>query len=313
MEKSQIKVLEKISFYDFISTVLKGISQVILIENAISGLLILIAISIGDYRLGIMALLSAIIGTLVGYAAGADKALVKQGLFGYNSVLTGLALPIFLAGNAKWFIGLAGAALAAIFTAAVMHFLKSSRMPALTFPYIVLTWLLLLASYHLEIFKLAPGNGPQDLFIWKLKITGAINLINGLLYGTGQVYFISTFWAGILLLIALFWAGWKPGVYAVLGTAIGWITAFSLGAEVNLLNLGLYGFNAVLTILAVAQVFEADSPFAPITGVIAAVLSVPITASVDILVSVYGLPGLTMPFVLVTWFFIAARRVMPKL
>ena len=61
------------SFFTFIAASLKGISQVILIENAITGLLILIAITIESYYLGIIALLSAIIGTLVGKFGGADE------------------------------------------------------------------------------------------------------------------------------------------------------------------------------------------------------------------------------------------------
>ena len=48
-------------FMTFITASLKGISQVILIENAITGLLILIAITIESYYLGIIALLFAIL------------------------------------------------------------------------------------------------------------------------------------------------------------------------------------------------------------------------------------------------------------
>ena len=83
-------------FFTFIAASLKGISQVILIENAITGLLILIAITIESYYLGIIALLSAIIGTLVAKFGGADENTINQGLFGYNSVLTGMALVIIL-------------------------------------------------------------------------------------------------------------------------------------------------------------------------------------------------------------------------
>ena len=85
-------------FLTFIAASLKGISQVILIENAITGLLILIAITIESYYLGIIALLSAIIGTLVAKFGGADEHTINQGLLGYNSVLTGMALVIIL----KW-------------------------------------------------------------------------------------------------------------------------------------------------------------------------------------------------------------------
>lgn len=299
--------------YYLISTSLKGISQVILIENAVSGLIILIAISIANYRLGIVALVSTIIGTLVAKAGGADETLIDQGLFGYNSMLVGLALSLFLTGSMRWGIAFAGAAFAALLTAAMMHFLKNLGIPVLTLPYIVLTWLFLLASYHLRIFQLTPGLVPQDLTHWSINIKGTIDVIGGLVDGIGQVYFQTEFWSGILILIGVFWANWRFGIYTVLGTGIGWLTAYMLGSENALMNLGLYGFNAVLTILAVSAVFDTDRPFAPVTGGIAAISTVPITAGMDIWLAPYGLPALTMPFVIVTWIFIGARKVLPQI
>lgn len=313
MHDKKGRVMGKITFYYLISTALKSISQVILIENVISGLIILSAITIVNYQLGIVALVSGMIGTLIGYAGGADKNAVDQGLFGYNSVLIGLSLSLFLNGKVRWGIAFVGAAFATILTAAMMHFLKKIEIPVLTFPYIVLTWFFLLASYHLQIFKLTPELLPQILSHWSLHIEGDIKLIDGLVHGIGQVYFQSTFWAGIFILIAVFWGNWKFGIYTILGTIIGWCTAYALGAEYTLLNLGLYGYNAVLAILVVSQVNDDTCPFAPITGVIAAMITVPITASIDTWLMPYGLPGFTMPFVLVAWIFIGARKVLPKL
>ena len=154
---------------------------------------------------------------------------------------------------------------------------------------------------------------PQDLSHWQLKTEGIINVIDGLVNGFGQVYFQHKLLPGILIILAVFWANRKFGIYTVIGTAISWLTAYVLGPEHNVLNLGLYGYNAVLTILAVASVFDADSPFAPMWGIVAAIITVPITAGMDTWLSPYGLPALTMPFVLVTWIFISARRVLPKL
>ena len=71
--KQTNEIIKGWNIFTFITASLKGISQVILIENAITGLLILIAITIDSYYLGIIALLSAIIGTLVGKFGGADE------------------------------------------------------------------------------------------------------------------------------------------------------------------------------------------------------------------------------------------------
>lgn len=296
-----------------ISTSLRGISQVVLTDNVVSGLIFLIAITVSDYRLGIVALASAIIGTLIGYIGGADRTIVDKGLFGFNSVLIGLAVFIFFTGTVRWGIALVGAAFVAIFTAAMMEFLKNLQIPVLTSPYVIMTWILLLASYNLKIFHLTPQLVPQYLAHWSISSGGTLNIIDGLIDGIGQVFFESYRLSAILIIVGIFWADRKLGIYAVLGTVIGWLTAYSLQPSYALINLGLYGYNAVLTMIAVAGTFDADSPFALIRGIIATIIVVPITASINTLLLPYGIPPLTMPFVLVTWIFIGARRVLPKL
>ncbi|WHT49156.1 urea transporter [Sporosarcina thermotolerans] len=81
---------------------MKGISQVILIENWVTGLFILTAIMITSLQLGLMAFLSAAVGTLFGRLGGGNPAIVERGLYGYNSMLTGMALFLFLEGPVSW-------------------------------------------------------------------------------------------------------------------------------------------------------------------------------------------------------------------
>ena len=66
MQNAMRKSWTRGSLATFLTASLKGISQVLLIENAISGLLILLAITTSSYLLGIMTLLSAFIGNIVG-------------------------------------------------------------------------------------------------------------------------------------------------------------------------------------------------------------------------------------------------------
>ncbi len=299
--------------YDFLVVSLKGISQVILIENAIVGLIILVTITIANCPLGILALISSIIGTWIGAAGGSDQTMVDKGLYGYNSVLTGLALALFLDGSQEWAIALAGAAIAALSTAAAIYTLRSSGLPILTLPYILLTWFLLLASFHLGAFQLTPELVPQDLAHLKHPIGGTINLVEGLFGGIGQVYFQNRVWAGLLILIAVVYYNWRLGLLAIIGTVVAWLTACGLGAEVPLLNLGLYGYNAVLTILAVSADFHKIDGRLLLRGIIAGLITVPITAGMSTWLNPYGLPVLTMPFVLTTWIFFAAKKVLPKL
>jgi len=144
------------------------------------------------------------IGTWIGLAGGKDKSAAEHGLFGFNSVLTGLALSLYFEDIQKWAIAIIGAAVSALATAAVMHIMRNWGIPVLTFPYIILTWFLLLASFHLELFELSPTLIPQDITHLKQYPETKINLVDGLVDGIGQVYFMESLWSGIVILIAFF-------------------------------------------------------------------------------------------------------------
>lgn len=295
----------------FLLATMKGISQVLFIENWITGLFILAAISITSVELGAIAFLSAAIGTLFGQMGGGDPASVRQGLYGYNPTLTGMALLLFLEDPASWGIALFGALIAAAFTASMLTLLKPPGMPTLTFPYVVTTWLLLLASYKLEAFKLTDEIIPQDLSHWKLEIAGEIQWFSAFLDGVGQIFFLQGIVAGLLIFIGIFIAGMKLGLYALAGNFIGMIVAYYLGGEHTLIDAGLFGYNAILTSIAVGVVFrEKTNRLAPLTVIVGAVLTVPLTASIAAALLPFGLPALTMPFALSTSIFIGARKMM---
>lgn len=298
----------------FLIESLKGISQIIFIENTITGLFILSAITVSSFYLGVLALLSAMIGTLIAKIGGADEKMISQGLLGYNSVLTGIALGLFLSGPYMWIVALVGAAITAILTATMMHFIGNTGIPILTFPFIILTWFTLLASYKLKNITLSDALTPQSLANWELHIAGKINLLDGIFNGIGQIFFITNALPGILLFLGVFWASRKMGFYAVIGNAFAFIVAVALGGEHELIMFGLYSYNAILTILAVSAVFNTkENRYAPFTGILAACITVPLAASVSIWLLPYGLPALTMPFVLSTWLILGARKIMANI
>ena len=291
----------------------KGISQVLFIENTITGIIFLLAITIASPLVGIIAWLSSLIAVIIGIAGKADEKLIHQGLLGFSPVLTGMALTLFLTGPYHWVIALLGAAVATLFTAAMMHFMRNTEIPVLTFPFIIVSWVILLASYQLDFIQLSPNLSPQDLSHWSLEVEGTVDWLQAILNGLGQVFFLQNAISAILLFIGLFFAGWKFGVVALIGSVFAILTAFALGGAHELIDAGLYGFNAVLTILAVSVVFkDVNNRLGYVTGIVGACLSVPLTATVTTWLIPYGLPTFTMPFVLCTWLLLGARKVFPR-
>lgn len=291
----------------------KGISQVVFIENPITGMLFLLAITIASPQLGMIAWVSSLIAVLIGIAGKADEELIQQGLLGFSPVLTGMALTLFLTGPYHWVIALLGAAVTALFAAAMMHFMRHAEIPVLTFPFILVSWLTLLASYQFDVIQLSPNLVPQDLSRWTLETEGTVSWLQAMLNGLGQVFFLQNPISAILLYIGLFCASWRFGIFAFIGNVCAMIVAFALGGAHALIDAGLYGFNGVLTILAVSVVFkESSNSLSYLTGIVGACLSVPLTAAITTWLIPYGLPTFTIPFVLCTWLLLGARKVFPR-
>ena len=79
-----------------IDTLLRGVGQVMLQNNPITGLLFLVGIFLNSYEDGLTALLGLVVATVAAYLLGADRTLISNGLFGFNGVLTGITLSVFL-------------------------------------------------------------------------------------------------------------------------------------------------------------------------------------------------------------------------
>lgn len=291
----------------------KGISQIVFIENTITGILFLLAITIASPLVGVIAWLSSLIAVLIGIVGKANENLIHQGLLGFSPALTGMALTLFLTGPYHWIIALLGAAVTALLAAAMIHYMKNTNIPVLTFPFVIVSWVTLLASFQLDFIRLSIKLAPQDLTHWSLEVEGTVNWSQAILNGLGQIFFLQNPISSVLLYIGLFIAGWKFGVFALIGNVFAILTAFALGGAHELIHTGLYGFNGVLIILAVAIAFkESNNSLAFITGIIGACLSVPLTATVTTWLTPYGLPTLTMPFILGTWLLLGARKVLPR-
>lgn len=299
--------------YLLIAASLRGFSQVLLVGNAFSGFLILIGITLHSPSLGGMAFLASLVGTMTGKYLGADRFLINEGIYGFNSVLCGIAAVLFLHGDKRWFIALFAAAVAALTMKILMNIFEKWNIPVLTIPFVVITWIGLLVAYRVDVLYMDPGFVISSPAMWNIPVEGDPTLFIGIIKGIGEVFVIDSLWTGSLIIVALFWVGWRFGVYAIIGALVSWLTAYFIGVDSQSLNLGLYNYNAVLTIIAVSLVFDKKTKKTPLTGIIAATLTVPVSAGMELLLDPLGLPALTSPFIVCTWLFIGMRKFFPKI
>ena len=90
------------------------------------------------------------------------------------------------------------------------------------------------------------------------------------------------------------------------GAVVGVVVPTLLGASQTLIEMGLYGFNPVLTMMAVGWVFLKPSVRSAMLALLAGILTVVCQAGLANFLAPVGLPTLTFPFVLVMWMFLFA-------
>src|SRR5215203_679826 len=248
---------------DFFYILFNGIAEVPLFSSPITGILILAGVFIASRKAGAMMVLSGLIGAGVAILAGAPYDLVTFGLFGYNSILTGMA---FWSGP----------------------FVKANRATSFIFT----TWALMFASKRFghdiwpapvappkEELISASGNPMQEgAFKWTAK-----EFIIATLKGVSQVTFVENWKTGVFWVVGLtlafqlppviagvqegipWWtnaytAGWNEnsplflaGLMALLGSGIGVTMGILTKLPTAEIKLGLHGFNQVLVMIALTS------------------------------------------------------------
>ena len=250
-------------------------------ENSITGLLFLIGIFYGSYIMGLAALLATICGTATAYLFKYDKAEIEQGLYGFSAALVGVAVMLFLKPVIwAWLLVVLGAVAAAM----LQHFANKRNFPAYTFPFVLVTWLILLVCHYFW----------NDLLT--VSTPAVVQASDSLTEGFksfGQVIFQDKFLAGLLFFIAVFISSPIAALYGLAAAIVSAIMAFYLSVPLTEINLGLYGFNAVLCAIVFAGPKVKDGFWV--------LISIILALAVSLLMLKTGIPKLTFPFVLATW------------
>jgi urea transporter len=129
---------------------LKGIpnsySQVFFSDNRVFAIILLL-ITFIDLYAGVMGLLSVITTNLVGFFLGFDRRTISKGLFGFNSLLVGLALGVyFKPGVLLLTVVVLGAILTLLVSVSMQGVIGKYALPFLSIPFLLSVWIMTLAT-----------------------------------------------------------------------------------------------------------------------------------------------------------------------
>ena len=281
--------MNKIPVDHYISSFLRGFlcsfSQIMLQKRAVTGLLFVVGMGVNSPIMLLGATIAVFSALMIAQLFQYNADSINTGLYGFNAALAGTAVFFLLPVNLYSFtlVILAGA-----ISTVIMHFIlvKLPKLPAFTAPFIISTWLLLLFINMIGIDTVPITLGEHsggDFYV--------------VMRGVGQVMFQGYWLSGAIFVVGLCLHSYKVASWAIIGSVAGLIIARTFHFPEDLAHQGLYGFNASLTAIALADRFNKKQW--PI--VIGIVVSILLTRSFELL----AIAALTAPFVLASWIVIA--------
>lgn len=304
---------------NFLIQCLRGTSQVFFMENAVTGVLFFVAIAYASYDSGVWATaIGAAIGvavaTLTARLLECDEASITSGLFGFNGVLVGAALPTFIAVSPQlWLYVVVGAAASTVVTAAFSATLtKAWGIPGSTGPFVLTGWLMVASAHSFGSLHVI-GDTPKfatDYLSGVVMVPSQIELVQIFFRNIGQVYLLGNEISGAIILLGIFIASAPAGIAAAAGSLVAMIVSIVMGADPTTVSQGLYGFSPVLTAMAVGVIFLKPSLKVVLYALLATVTTVFVQGALDVIVAPSGIPSFTAPYVLTMYLFVAPKKLL---
>lgn len=298
-----------------IDTVLRGVGQVVFLNNGYSGLLCLLGIALNAPLQAAAAFAGSLAGTLAAMWLRADPAAVRAGLYGYNGCLVGIAVPLFLDPSPLvWALAMLAAAL----SSPLLMALRPGRtlgLPPLTAPFVLATWAVIGC---MALMAQAGITGPREgatrsVSVPQTGLFGDWTVVDSALGGIAQVFLQPSPLSGALIALALL-AGSRPVfLLACLAGLASALSAGVIGVPAEAIRAGLFGFNAVLAAIALGAVFLPRGGLSVGIALIAALVLPAFQMLCALVLSPLGLPTMSLPFLLATWAVLAATRAVTRL
>lgn len=280
----------KDGFVPYWRLVLRGFSQICFQSNELTGFFFFAAVLVASPISAAYLLVAGLMAPAGRKLLGDKGPVVLSGAPGLNPGLIALSLPAFLetgwTNYGMWAVLVVCLVLTLFLVSICLAVLP---FPTLALPFLIVFWGLYGLAPYLDVIQ--PLTSPivaADVFRPGAAVVMSL----------GQAIFSPTITSGILFGIGVFLSNWRHGVLAVCGAVVGTAVAYYYAnTPAEGVNLGLYGFNGVLTAVAVYVICGGHLRLA-ILGAVVATMLTPAIATL-------GLQALSAPFVFTTWLVVA--------
>uniref|UniRef100_A0AAY5KRE4 Solute carrier family 14 member 2 n=1 Tax=Esox lucius TaxID=8010 RepID=A0AAY5KRE4_ESOLU len=283
--------------------VLRGASQVMFVNNPLSGLVIFAGLILQSRWLALNGFVGTLASTISAIILQQSRDAIAAGLYGYNGILVGLLMAVFSnAGDWYWWLLLPNifmSMMCPIVSSALASINSRWDLPVFTLPFNILVCVHMVATGHYNNYF------PQVLFQPRTQLANitwtdvdVAKLFRAVPVGVGQVYGCDNPWTGGIFMIALFISSPITCAHATIGSAVGMVSGLALAAPFEAIYFGLWGYNCVLACIAIGGMFYALTWQVHLLAVTCAFFCAYLGSAITNVMSTFGLPACTWPFCL---------------
>ena len=300
------KLLKKSTF--LLEATLTSYSQIFFTETKILASILVVA-SFTEWWIGLSGLIAVLTAITLSQVFGYSEITTKKGLYSFNALLVGLGIGTYFSpGLEVLLLIIAGAAIAFFSTVFFMGIFTKYGLPFLSIPFLVGMWLMLLAfpsftNIALNMETLYPSN-----MYFKLGGNVLVAVVEGLssffadtgfdtyFLSLGAIFFQFNILSGVLISIGLLIHSRVNFLLSVVGffTAY-WLYSF-LGMYTGSLNYTYYGFNFILSAIAIGGYFLIPSRQSFLWSFLLIPVLVVTTIGSDRLFAYFELSAFSLPF-----------------
>jgi urea transporter len=266
---------------------LRGIGQIMMQDDAPTGLLFVMGLTLSSPSAALAAILGSFCGACAARILRYPRKDIEEGLFGFDAALVVLALSLYQVTVLSATLALAGIAVSVVMTREMMK----RGLPPLTAPFVIVTWV------NMSVMSFCRYGEPMILYARFVAPTA--NMVEGVFHGFAQVMFQANTVAGLIFALGV--AVCSPGaaLRGFLGSALACVIGFLAGWPPESLYAGIIGFNGILTAMFIE----------PVRQIWPVLAGVALSSTLAMLMMLLHIPPLSAPFVTSAWVIAACRRI----
>src|SRR4051794_33474663 len=315
---------------EFVDSCLRGVGQVCFMNNPVTGLAILVAMFVSEAWLGFAGVLGLVASTGSALVIGMDRGAIRAGLFGFNGVLVGAGLSLFL--QPDWDVVVMVWIVLAAFFSTVLHaalasvFVGTWKVPPFTLAFNFITLIFLIGALNFANGRVGGLIAPADAQVTQGKVSNTLRsaadaatannvegVVNAILRGISQLFFANSIVSGIIIITGIAVASRIAAIFALVGSTVGMLAGLALGGNGVAIYNGLWGFTSFDAALAIGGVFFVLTVRSGALAVACAVFAALLFGAIASLFTPWGLPALTLPFCFATLAFVLLKDAAPAL